>query len=135
MKRDLDLIRNVLIEIEQEIEKYSEFGKSVHITESSFPATSSPEGRYWGGGEDGARYVWRGDVFTEDMQADWLEYFYTIAYSKPYIQAVTWWNLADPSFIYHGGLLREDFTPRPAYDRLLALRKEWGGSSMPCNPA
>jgi endo-1,4-beta-xylanase len=112
------------VETEREIEKYREFGKSIHITESGIP-TSSEGSSYWGGGEGGASYVWHGEKFTEDMQADWLEYLYTIVYSKPYIDAITWWDYADPSFMYLGGLLRADLSPRPSYERLIQLQNKW----------
>jgi endo-1,4-beta-xylanase len=73
-----------------------------------------PSGRHWHGGE-----------WTEAVQADWVEQFYTIAYSKPHIDAITWWDFAGPAFIPHGGFLGPDLKPRESYQRLLALRKKW----------
>ena len=76
-----------------------------------------PDGRHW-----------HGDKWTEQVQADWLDQFYTIAYSKPFIDAITWWDFCDPAFIPHGGLLTPDLQPREAYKRLLALRRKWGAA-------
>jgi len=47
---------------------------------------------------------------------------YTIATSKPQVEAITWWNLSDRrTFWPHGGLLDVDQQPKPAYHRLLAF--------------
>jgi hypothetical protein len=30
--------------------------------------------------------------FTETLQADWVESVYTIAYSKPWVEAISYWD-------------------------------------------
>ena len=34
--------------------------------------------------------IWHGEQWTERLQADWLEDFYTIAYSHPLVGAIDW---------------------------------------------
>ena len=103
------------------------FGKPIHITELGFSSSSDnvTKSEWWGGGVGGARILWRGERFTEETQAQWFETFYKIAFSKPYVDAITWWDFTDPGFIPNGGLLRADFTPKPSYERLLALQTKW----------
>ena len=51
-----------------------------------------------------------------------MEKLYTLLFSHPAVQAITWWALEDGEWMgAPGGLLRADLTPKPAYDRLLRL--------------
>jgi hypothetical protein len=61
--------------------------------------------------------------WNEDTQAEWLEWFYTLAYARPELEAITWWDFADPAFIATSGFLHEDNTPREMFYRLQALRR------------
>lgn len=112
-----------LFEIDRMLERYAQLGKPIHITEmgcSSAPGLDSNALR------KKATAGWHGP-WTEEMQADWVEGIYTLFYSKPYITAVSWWDLADAvSFWPYGGLLRGDLSPKPSYLRLQALQREWG---------
>jgi endo-1,4-beta-xylanase len=122
-----------MLEFERDLERFEGFGKPIQISELEFPSSSEdvPDAEWWGGGKGGARMAWHGDSFTEETQADWLEQVYTIAFSKPYVVALTWWDLSDPAFMPHGGLVREDMTPKKSYERLAALRRQWHGSEPP----
>jgi hypothetical protein len=57
-----------------------------------------------------------------------VEKFYTMLFSHPSVQAITWWDLSDYG-AWQGapaGLLRQDMSKKPAYDRLLDLiRNKW----------
>jgi len=116
-----------LLEFERDLETFQDFGKPVHITELGIPSSSDDVGKneWWGGGAGGCRMVWHGERHTETAQADWVEQLYKIAFSKPYVEAITWWDLSDPAFVPHGGLLRADGRPKPAYNRLAALQAKW----------
>jgi GH35 family endo-1,4-beta-xylanase len=116
-----------LLEEERSIETFRGFGKPVHITEVEIPSSSEETGRggWWAGGVDVARMVWHGERHSEQTQADWAEQFYTICFSKPYIQALTWWDMCDPGFIRHGGILNADASPKESYRRLLSLLTKW----------
>ena len=61
------------------------------------------------------------------MQADWLEGIYTLAYSKPWIEAANWYDFVDPyAWIKTGGLLRSPNGERKAaWQRLLKLKEQW----------
>ena len=65
------------------------------------------------------------EALCNKIQADWIEQLYTIAFGKPYIVALTWWDFPDPTFVPHGGLLRKDMTPKEGYRRLLNLLSQW----------
>jgi len=51
--------------------------------------------------------------------------FYTVLFSHPAVQAITWWDLSDQG-AWQGapaGLLRTDMTPKHAYEALMRLVK------------
>jgi endo-1,4-beta-xylanase len=116
-----------MLEFERNLESFKGFGKPIHITELGFSSSSDnvKESEWWGGGVGGAKILWRGERFTEETQAQWFEAFYKIAFSKPFVDAITCWDFTDPGFIPNGGLLRADFTPKSSYERLLALLTKW----------
>ncbi len=107
-----------LFEIDRKIDQFMVFNKPIHITEqgcSSQPFDDPQATRDTPPGPG-----WHGD-WTENMQADWIEQLYSIFYSKQLIKAIQWWDLIDNWWAW-GGLVRRDFTPKPSYTRLLALR-------------
>ena len=97
---------------------YAQFGKPLQITEVTIPA-----------------YSWEEE--DEQVQAEILEQLYSIWFSHPSVEQIVYWNVIDgyayvadldPEKIaasqgdmtvgenyYHGGLLRFDMTPKPAY--------------------
>ena len=100
-----------MLEIERQLERFFVFGKPIHITELGISSANEPVRM----GEEirrPGRRVWHGSEWSERIQADWIEQFYTICYSKPQIEAISWWDFSDPAFIPHGGLLRPDLTPK-----------------------
>ncbi|MBN1466805.1 endo-1,4-beta-xylanase, partial [candidate division KSB1 bacterium] len=70
-------------------------------------------------------FVWH-RPWDEELQADWLEGVYALAYSRPWIEAVNWYDFVDPhSFIKNGGLLRSpQGEKKAAYERLAHLQKK-----------
>jgi len=106
---------------------YSNFGKPLQITEVTVPA-----------------YSWEAE--DEEIQAEIIEKLYSIWFSHPNVEQIIYWNLADgyahlpnPSLeaikasqgdmtvgenYYHGGLLRFDFSPKPAYFKIKHLIQE-----------
>jgi len=108
---------------------YAKIGKPIHITELGTPSdwnAKNPKEKWrvvknWG--------YWH-KPWDEEVQADWLEQFYTICFSKPYVEAITCWNLADPAFIPSGGLLREDMAPKKSFERLKALIGSWTRNNL-----
>lgn len=112
-----------LFEIDRMLDRYAKLGKPIHITEMG---CSSAPGLDPNAQRKAFSAGWHGQ-WTEDMQAEWVEDVYTLFYSKSYIQAVGWWDLADAvSFWPYGGLCRGDLSPKPAYLRLQNLLTSWG---------
>ena len=112
-----------LFEIDRLFDRFATLGKPIQITEMG---CQSAPGLDPNAQRQRATKGWHG-AWTEEMQADWVEGIYTIAYSKPYMQGVSWWDLADAvSFWPYGGLLRGDCSPKPAFIRLKELQEKWG---------
>ncbi len=91
---------------------YGHFHRPVQISEVTIPAYSEEAG-------------------DEAVQAEIVRHLYRIWFSHSNTESIVWWNLADGSAYgaensYYGGLLRADFTPKPAYEVLQHLiHGEW----------
>jgi endo-1,4-beta-xylanase len=118
-------------------ERFAEFGRPVQWTEigiTSGPSESSI--RLGTVGLPEQPFAWHRHS-DEDLQADWLESIYTLAYSKPWMEACNWYDFIDGyAWIPQGGLLR---SPRgevkAAYERLAGLRRKWDRSIAPVGRA
>jgi hypothetical protein len=109
------------------IERLQKFGRPVQLTEvgvSSGPTKESINSGHLGISTE--PYIWHGQ-WTEEIQADWLESLYTFSYSKPWIEAVNWYDFVDPySWIKGGGLIASPKGEQKlAFKRLLELKKQW----------
>ena len=109
------------------MDMYATFGKPLQITEVTVPS-----------------YSWEDD--DEEIQAKIIENLYSIWFSHPNVEQIIYWNLVDgyahfgdpdPEKIkasqgdmtlgenyYHGGLLRFDMSPKPAYYKIKELLQE-----------
>lgn len=102
------------------MDTYAAFGLPLQITEVTIPAYSNnPE--------------------DEELQADIIDRLYSIWFSHPNMEQIIYWNLVDGyaygvkqgdmtggENYYHGGLLRYDLSPKPAYLRLQEMfGKRW----------
>ena len=109
------------------MDMYATFGKPLQITEVTVPS-----------------YSWEDD--DEEIQAKIIENLYSIWFSHPNVEQIIYWNLVDgyahlwdPSLekikasqgdmtlgenYYHGGLLRFDMSPKPAYYKIKELLQE-----------
>ena len=106
---------------------YARFGKPLQVTEITIPAFSN-------------------DPENEAVQAELLEWLYSIWFSHPAMEQIIYWNLVDGyayvndpekikdsqgdmtigENVYYGGLFRFDMTPKPAFLALQNLiRKKW----------
>lgn len=110
------------------IERYEKLGKCIHLTEVGAPSAgmtmefADKETIPWSAQPSEWRRHW-----DEELQAEWLEYIFTIAFSKPWIEAANWYDLVDPyGYLQNGGLLRSpQGEKKAAFDRLLQLRQQW----------
>ncbi len=71
---------------------------------------------------------WPSTPTGEAAQAEYVERFYTMLFSHPSVQAISWWDLSDYGAAQGApaGLLRTDMTRKPAYNKLLNLvRNNW----------
>ncbi|MGE5795597.1 MAG: endo-1,4-beta-xylanase [Ignavibacteria bacterium] len=111
------------------IERFLEFGKKIHLSEVGAPSFGlklefiEPDP----GDYSKYPYEWHRH-WDEELQADWLEYIFSYAYSKSDIEAANWYDFVDPfAFLNKGGLLRSvNGEEKSAVDRLLKLKEKWG---------
>jgi endo-1,4-beta-xylanase len=116
------------------LERYETFGKPLQLSEIGAPGGPTERSVKLGTVLFPTEpYIWRRH-WDEELQADWLEAVYTLAYSKPYIEAANWFDFVDPYyFIDNGGLLRSsEGEKKAAYDRLARLTEYW--KSLPPKP-
>ena len=111
-----------MFEINRLLDRFATLGKPIHITElGTSSATDTDETSIL----KEPTGLWH-KPWTEAIQANWIEQFYTLCYSKPYIEAISWWDLADGgNFWAHGGLLHPDMQPKQSFYRLSRLIKTW----------
>jgi GH35 family endo-1,4-beta-xylanase len=89
------------------MDRLQTYGKPVHLTEQSVSGT-------WDDSWTDAG--WWHSPWDPETQAEFLTAYYTIGFSKPRNEAITWWNVTDrDSFFLAGGLLDENNIPKPAY--------------------
>jgi len=105
----LEIIRDML-------NKYSEIGKPIHVTEFTPASDGVP-----------IRNSWKQGIWTEEEQADYTEKFYRLCFSIPSVESIGWWDLSDYSaWQVGGGLLRDDLSTKPVYNTLKELiHKKW----------
>ena len=93
-------------------------GKQIWFTEFGYCSNPTPPPGY-----EYCRYI------TEDQQAIFLQQAYTMARQTPYVGAMFTWNLnfqlSVPDFDekWGFGIVRDDYSARPAYGRLLGMPK------------
>lgn len=106
-------LRRSLASIDEVIDLYSTLGKKLFITEISMPSEDIGQG-YWG------------EPWSEELQAEYLEAAYTIFFSSPQVECISYWDVTDRgAFIYHGGLLDNQNQPKAAYYTLVNLIENW----------
>ena len=105
----------------QVCETYARFGLPLHWTELTVlsGALKAEDDNDW----HRRHPNWHSTAQGEDAQAEYGTALYTLLFSHPAVEAVTWWDFSD-----HGswqgapaGLVRADMSPKPLYDRLRHL--------------
>lgn len=108
-----------LARIWQVCDTYARLNRPLHFTETTL--VSGPRlgpGENWG----------PTTPEREARQAEYVTKFYTMVFGHPATWALTWWDFSDRGAWQRAaaGLVRRDMSPKPVYDRLLALIKgDW----------
>lgn len=99
--------------VDEGFNRLAGLGKPIHITEFTPPARNAERPATQPG-------------LTPEEVAAWATNFYTLAFSKPYIGQIIWWQVVDGlgSRATDAGLLDKAGNQKPAYDAVKQLLKE-----------
>ncbi len=115
-----------MFQISSLLDQFAKLGKPLHVTAVQVPSDTTVERANDRGPKavaiDGG--IWH-EPWTEQVQSEWLRQFMETALSKPFVETISWHCLADGpgQSMPHGGLLRADLEPKPAYEQLIKTRK------------
>ncbi len=93
------------------LDTFGPIAKPLYITNVAVPSQSK-DGSYSGK----VAGLWH-EQWNQSQQAKWLEQFYKISLSKPFVDAVTYSDLIDKqsSAIASSGLLTDQFEPKESF--------------------
>ena len=107
-------------------ETYARFKLPIHFTEATVLSgdLKKPDDNDWHKRHDD----WHSTPEGEKAQLEYGQQFYTVLFSHPAVEAVTWWDFSDNGS-WQGapaGFIRKDMTPKPLYEWLMdAFHKRW----------
>jgi hypothetical protein len=106
-----------MMQISSILDCFALVAKPLHITDVAIPSQTG-EGPY----EGQVAGVWHQN-WDQTRQSQWLNRFYKIALSKPFVEAVNYGNLADDDgdTITHSGLLTENLDTKESFKTLKRL--------------
>jgi hypothetical protein len=109
------------------LDRFSTLGRPVYLTAVTAPGrNSSDPGDTSVGRLDPSQGGRWHRPWDPQLQAEWMEAVYKLAFSKPYVESVAWGNLADLSHnIPGGGLLDDMLKPKASYAKLQELRERF----------
>jgi GH35 family endo-1,4-beta-xylanase len=105
-------------------ERFAVFNRPIHFTEMTVLSSMKRPKSY----SDVRRGDWPTTPEGEAAQAEYVEKLYALLFSHPAMEAITWWDFSDRNAWRNApsGLVREDMSPKPAYEKLRALiRGKW----------
>ena len=106
-------------------ERYARLGVPIHFTEVT--VLSGRHKIMWPFNPE-VNLPWPSTPSGEAGQAQYVEEFYTLLFSHPAVEAITWWDFTDYNAWMGApaGLVYADLSPKPAYEKLRALvRQTW----------
>ncbi len=97
-------------------DRFARFGVPLHFTETTILSGNKGWER---------KEAWPTTPEGEKRQAEDVVRFYTMLFSHPSVEAITWWDFSDYRAwqCAPAGFLRSDMSPKPVYDELLKLIK------------
>jgi hypothetical protein len=126
-----------LLQVSSLLDEFVGLSKSVHVTSCQVPSDVSPDAwDAWGGKQPASRGgQWHAN-WSPRLQAEWLQAFYRIGISKPFVESICWRDLADYEghYLPHGGLCRNDMTPKLACKELRNFRARLASNAGPRAP-
>jgi hypothetical protein len=109
------------------LDRFSTLGRPVYLTATCAPGrnTSDPGDASDGHLDPSQAGRWH-RPWDPQVQAEWMDAVYKLAFSKPYVESVAWGDLADLSQqLPGGGLLDDMLKPKPSYMKLQELREKF----------
>jgi len=105
-----------MMQISALLDRFSGLNKPLHITAAAVPGRVSEDSV--GGG------LWH-EEWSQTIQAGWVEQFYKIALSKPFVETVSYAMLSDNDAgdLIGAGLLTDKLEPKKAFRTIKQLRK------------
>jgi len=110
-----------LMQISSLLDEFVGLDKAVHVTACQVPSDMAADPQdHWSGEQQVVKAGRWHAPWSQRLQAEWLQAFYRIAISKPFINTICWRDLADQQehYLSHGGLCRGDLEPKLAYREL-----------------
>ncbi len=114
-----------LMQVSALLDEFVSFGKSLHITACEVPSDTQPDAwDAWEGKEEIAQAGRWHQPWSQRLQAEWLQAFGRVAFSKPFVESICWRDLADYEghHVPHGGLCLNNLEPKVAYRELKNFR-------------
>ena len=114
-----------LLQISSLLDEFVGVGKTVHVSACGVPSEITDDTwDAWGGKRPVVQAGRWHAPWSQRLQAEWLQAFYRIAISKPFVESVCWRDLADYEghYIPHGGLCRNNMEVKLAYKELRNFR-------------
>ena len=104
-------------------ERFAKFGKPLHFTETTL--VSGEQGWDLRQKRKDPNFRWVSTPEGEKRQARQVTEFYRVLFSHPAVEAITWWDFTDQNAWQRApaGLVRDDMSPKPAYNELERLIK------------
>ena len=102
-------------EVWKTFDLYAKYGHPIHITELH------PQS----GGKDITG--WRTGKWTEETQAEFTDQFVRLCFGHPAVASINWWGFSDRNIWQPGGgLVDEEYRPKPVYEMLdKMINEEW----------
>lgn len=112
-----------LFQLSTMLDKFSTLGRPVFLTAVGVPGRNTPD--IVGGVDPAPAGRWH-RPWDPQLQADWMEAVYHLAFSKPYIESIAWANLSDMAgTLPAGGIFDEQVKPKPAFQKLQQMKEKF----------